>query len=318
VHLVAWGVYVVITIAAWRALARLAAPRGMAADTPRDPWSALFARLWEQRDGRMAIGVLIALIGLAALAPWLAPYSPIAQPDIVALHNLPPSLAHPFGTDFASRDVLSRVMYGARVSLPVALLAVVVSTTVGTLYGAIAGFAGGRADAIMMRVIDAALAIPRLLLLIAILVLWGAVGVPALILLLGLTGWFAVSRLVRAEVLALRDRDMVVAARALGARNSAIIRRHILPNVLSPVIVAATLGVANVILIEAGLSYLGIGVRPPAASWGNIIQDGADQIGTLWWVSLFPGAAIVITVAAFNVVGDRLRDALDPRQLDGS
>jgi peptide/nickel transport system permease protein len=194
------------------------------------------------------------------------------------------------GTDFASRDVFSRLLYGARVSLSIALLAILLSATVGTLYGAAAGYYGGRVDAVMMRIIDAALSVPRILLLITLLVLWGAVPVAALIVVLGFTGWFGVSRLVRAEVLALKERDMVV---------------------------AATLGIANVIVIEAGLSYLGIGVRPPLPSWGNMIQDGVSQIATVWWVSLFPGLAIVATVMAFNIIGDGLRDALDPRQLDG-
>lgn len=310
----AWAAYLLVTLAVWRAVVGLAGGRHRAAAT--GPWRGALARLAGGRAARLALLVIVALLLLAALAPWLAPYSPVAQPDIVALRNLPPSAAHLFGTDFASRDVLSRVMYGARVSLSVALLAVAVSITLGTGYGAVAGYAGGRTDAIMMRLIDAALSIPRLLLLIAILALWDGVGVPVLILLLGLTGWFGVSRLVRAEVLSLRDTDMITAARALGARDGEILRRHVLPSVLSPVIVAATLGVANVILLEAGLSFLGIGVRPPAPSWGSIIQDGADAIGSLWWLSLFPGVAIVVTVMAFNALGDRLRDALDPRQLD--
>lgn len=281
------------------------------------PWRAALGRLARVRTAQLALLAIVALVLIAALAPWLAPYSPVAQPDIVALRNLPPSASHLFGTDFASRDVLSRVLYGARVSLAVALLAVAVSITLGTAYGAVSGYAGGRTDAVMMRLIDAALSVPRLLLLIAILALWGGVGVPALVLLLGLTGWFGVSRLVRAQVLAIRDTDMVEAARALGASDGAILRRHVLPGVVSPVIVAATLGIANVILLEAGLSYLGIGVRPPTPSWGNIIQDGADAIASLWWVSLFPGLAIVVTVMAFNTLGDRLRDALDPQQVDG-
>jgi peptide/nickel transport system permease protein len=255
---------------------------------------------------------------VAVLAPWLAPYDPTAQLDIVALKNLAPSVAHPFGTDFASRDVFSRVLYGARVSLSVALLAIAVSTSVGTTFGAVAGYYGGRIDDVMMRLIDAALSVPRILLLIAVLVLWGEVSLPMLVLMLGLTGWFGVSRLVRAQVLALREQEMVLAARALGARDRDILRRHLLPHVLSPVIVAATLGIANVILIEAGLSYLGIGVRPPTPSWGNIIFDGREQIGSLWWVSTFPGLAIVLTVLAVNLVGDGLRDALDPRQVERS
>ena len=314
-HCLAWAAALLLTVllhaGAMRAARRPAAG-------PAGPWRAAAERFAAHRGARLALGVLIALVVVAALAPWLAPYDPTAQLDIVALKNLAPSLAHPFGTDFASRDVFSRVLYGARVSLSVAVLAIAVSTSLGTAYGAVAGYRGGRVDDLMMRLIDAALSIPRILILIAVLVLWGEVSLPVLVLLLGLTGWFGVSRLVRAEVLALREQEMVLAARALGARDRDILRRHILPNVMSPVIVAATLGIANVILIEAGLSYLGIGVRPPTPSWGNIIFDGREQLGSLWWISTFPGLAIVVTVIACNLVGDGLRDALDPRQVERS
>lgn len=283
----------------------------------RTPWRVALGRLRANRLAFTALCVIVALFVIAALAPWLAPYSPIAQPDIVRLKDLPPSLAHPFGTDFASRDVFSRALYGARVSLTVALLAIVVSASVGTAYGAIAGFVGGRVDTVMMRFIDAALSVPRILLLIAILALWAPVPLPLLILLLGLTGWFGVSRVVRGQVLSLRERDMVLAARALGVREREILWRHILPNVMSPIVVSITLGIANVLIVEAGLSFLGVGVRPPAASWGNMILDGSDEIASLWWISTFPGLAIVLTVMAFNLLGDGLRDALDPRHVDG-
>lgn len=309
----AWILSAAITVALCLGLERAA--RRSSGDA--GPWRRALARFHHNRVAMVALWIVVAACVVAALAPWLVPYPPTATPDIVALKNLPPSAAHPLGTDFASRDVFSRLLYGARVSLSIALLAILLSATVGTLYGAAAGYYGGRVDAVMMRFIDAALSIPRILLLITLLVLWGALPIAALILVLGFTGWFGVSRLVRAEVLSLKERDMVVAARALGARDREIIFRHILPNVLSPVVVAATLGIANVIIIEAGLSYLGIGVRPPLPSWGNMIQDGVSQIATVWWVSLFPGLAIIATVMAFNIIGDGLRDALDPRQLDG-
>jgi peptide/nickel transport system permease protein len=167
----------------------------------------------------------------------------------------------------------------------------------------------------MMRVIDALLSIPRILMLLAIFALWGRVSLGALVLILGLTGWFATSRLVRAQVLSLKTEEMVVAARALGARHRRIVWRHILPGVTSTVVVAATLGIGNVIILEAGLSFLGVGVQPPTASWGNIISDGASNVAGLWWMSLFPGLAIVLTVMAFNIIGDALRDALDPREI---
>ena len=288
------------------------------ADPAGGPWSAALARLRDHRPAVLALCLVIALAVTSALAPLLAPYDPSAQPDIVALANRPPSLAHPLGTDTYSRDVLSRVLYGGRVSLTVALLSMLVSITVGTAYGATAGFVGGRTDAVMMRLIDAAMSVPRILILIAVLSLWGRIPLAMLVLLIGLTGWFAVSRLVRAQVLGVRHLDFVISARALGAPARRVLVRHVLPNVVSPVVVAATLGIGNVIILEAGLSYLGIGVQPPQASWGNIIQDAGSQVASLWWLTLFPGLAIVLTVMAFNTLGDGLRDALDPRQLPRS
>jgi peptide/nickel transport system permease protein len=273
------------------------------------------ARLLRDPRARVAAVVLLVIVAVALLAPLLAPYDPSAQLDVVRLQSRPPSLAHPLGTDTFSRDVLSRLIYGARISLAIAFVAVSLSMTVGIFVGAIAGFFGGAIDAILMRLVDAALSVPRLLLLIAVVALWGDVGVVALTLLLAGTGWFGVSRLVRAETLAVRDRDFVVAARALGVPPWRILFRHVLPLASQPGIVAAALAVANVILLEAGLSYLGIGVRPPTASWGGIIQDGAERVSDLWWLTLFPGLAILITVFACNALGDALREALDPRQL---
>ena len=269
------------------------------------------------RDGRSRVAlVVLGLVVLAALlAPLLSPYDPAAQLDIVRLRSLAPSLAHPFGTDPYSRDVLSRVLFGARVSLSIAFAAVALSISFGILVGVIAGYMGGAVDAVLMRLVDAALAIPRLLLIIAVVALWGSVSVTTLTVLIAGVGWFAVSRLVRAETLAVRDRDYVVAARALGTPPWRVVLRHVLPNAVGPGLVAATLAVGNVILLEAGLSYLGIGVRPPTASWGSIIQDGAERVSDLWWLTVFPGLAIVITVFACNALGDALRDALDPRQL---
>jgi peptide/nickel transport system permease protein len=251
--------------------------------------------------------VLAAVVVTAAVAPFLSPYDPNAQLDIVALKAQAPSFAHPFGTDPLSRDVLSRVLVGGRVSLAAAVLAVAIATSVGTAYGAVAGYAGGKVDSIMMRVVDACLAIPRVLLLITVLALWGRVALGPLILVLGLTGWFGVSRIVRAEVMALARRDWVAAARALGAGPARTLFRHIIPNVISPVIVSATLSVANIITLEAGLSFLGLGVQPPQASWGSIMQDGAGELRALWWLSVFPGLAILVTVMAVNAVGDGLR-----------
>jgi len=275
----------------------------------------MLARLLRDSRTRIAI-VVLAIVALSAVfAPLLAPYDPTAQLDIVRLQSQPPSLAHPLGTDPYSRDVLSRLLYGSRISLAVGLGAVLLAMSFGIAVGAVAGFIGGAVAAVLMRFVAAALSIPRLLVLIMVASLWGSLGLVPLTLLMAGTGWFAVSRLVRAETLALREREFIVAARALGASPLRILVRHVLPNVAAPALVAATLGIANVILLEAGLSYLGIGVRPPTASWGAIIQDGAERVSDLWWLTLFPGLAILVTVFACNALGDALRDAFDPRQL---
>jgi peptide/nickel transport system permease protein len=276
------------------------------------------SRLWRDTRVRIALSVL-AVIALSALfAPLLAPYDPKAQLDIVNLQGKSPSLAHPFGTDPYSRDVLSRMLFGARVSLSIAFIAVSLAITFGTFVGIVAGYFGGAMDAVLMRFVDAAFSIPSLLLLMVVIALWGDVGTTALTLLIAGLGWFTVSRLVRAETLLVRDAEFVVAARALGTPTSRILWRHVLPNVVAPAIIASTLAVGNVVLLEAGLSYLGIGVRPPLASWGSIIQDGAERVSDLWWLTVFPGAAILLTAFACNALGDALREALDPRQLEAA
>lgn len=311
-----WLLFAVVVLSACALVRRALAGRD-ASERGAGPWRAAARHLRANRAAMLGVYLLVAFVALAVLAPLLAPFDPARQLDIVALRSQAPSPAHLFGTDQYSRDVLSRVLYGGRVSLAVALLAVALAISAGTTYGAIAGYAGGRVDAVMMRLLDALLSIPRLLLLIGILAAWGRLPLPALVAVLGLTGWFGMSRIVRAQVLSLREREFVLSARALGAGGPRVLARHILPNILSPVIVAATLGVGNVIILEAGLSYLGIGVSPPQASWGSIIHDGADQVAALWWIALFPGLAIVATVMAVNTLGDGLRDALDPRQLPG-
>jgi|SRR5687767_3503001 len=276
----------------------------------QSPLARTFRRILERRSSRLALGILTAIVLVGLLAPLIAPYDPAAQPDIVGMKELAPSPAHPFGTDSYSRDVLSRVIYGARLSLMIGLLATVVSLTVGVAFGAVAGYAGGIIDTIMMRILDGFLAIPRLLLLVAILAGWPRLSIGALILFLGLTGWFGLSRIVRGQVLALKHAEFVTAARALGASRRRILLRHLLPNLVSPIVVAATLGVAHVVVLEAGLSFLGIGVPQPEASWGNIIRDGSDQVA-LWWMSLFPGLMMVLTVMTLNVLGESMREAYD-------
>ena len=264
---------------------------------------------------RVAAVLLMALALAAVLASVVAPYSPSHQIDIVAMKNQPPSLAHPFGTDRFSRDVLSRVLHALRVTLSVATLAVIVSTVIGTVYGLAAAMCGRLMDSVMMRLLDAFLAIPRVLLVIAVVALWNPLPLGALILLLGVTGWFEVSRLVRAEALSVREREYVLAGRALGAGASRILTRHLLPNVLTPVIVTTTIGIAQLIVLEAGLSFLGVGTREPVASLGTMLQDGTEAFTGTWWVALFPGITIVAIVLCFNVLGDALRASLDPRQL---
>lgn len=271
------------------------------------PWARDTSAL-ARRKVFLAATLLGLLVVLAILAPVFAPFDPRTHLDILQMRAQAPSLAHPFGTDPFSRDILSRVIFGARISLSVALLATAISVTLGTAYGALSGYAGGAVDSVMMRLLDAFLAIPRLLLVLAIVAVSRTLPVTGLILVLGLTGWFMLSRIVRGQVLALKEQDFVLSAEALGATKFRILWRHLLPNLVSPVLVAAALGIGQVIALEAGLSYLGIGVQQPAASWGNIIRDGAEQIGSTWWTSLFPGLALVFTVMCFNIIAEYFRD----------
>ena len=284
-------------------------------DGGRSPWHAAVHTLARDRSAIIGGVVLLVLASIGVLGESITPYGCGAQLGIIEFKNLPPSLAHPFGTDQFSRDVLSRLMCGTRVSLSIAFLSVAVAATVGTAFGAIAGYVGGLVDAAMMRVVDALLAIPRVLVLIAIATLWNGVGAIGLVLILGLTGWFAVSRLVRTLVMGAREDEFVTAALALGASHPRILLHHILPQVISPVLVAATLAIGNVIVIEAGLSSLGMGIQEPKASWGSVFQNGVSSISSSWWVSVFAGSALVVTVLAANLVADGLRDALNTRQL---
>lgn len=262
------------------------------------------------RAGMLAVGAIV-LFGIAA--PLFLP-DPAAQPDIVGGALQPPSALAPFGTDDLSRDVLARVAAGARVSIAVAAIAVALSATLGTLIGIVAGYAGGAVDALLMRVVDGALAVPRLFILLLLVAAWERMPLAALILIIGITGWFGTSRLVRAEVLRLREADFVRAAEALGARPGRVMFRHLLPNTFGPLLVAATLAVGDVILLEAGLSFLGLGVRPPTPSWGGMIYDGRAVLTTAPWVSIFPGLAIIATVLSVNLLAGGLRAALNPRE----
>lgn len=262
------------------------------------------------RAGLLAV-LAIVLFGL--LAPLALP-DPAAQPDIVGGALRPPSAESPFGTDELSRDVLARVAAGARVSLAVAAVAVALSMTLGALIGLVAGYAGGAVDAVLMRLVDGALAVPRLFVLLLLLAAWERMPLAALVLIIGATGWFGTSRLVRAEVLRLREEDFVRAAEALGAGAGRVMFRHLLPNTAGPLLVAATLAVGDVILLEAGLSFLGLGVRPPTPSWGGMIYDGRAVLTVAPWISIFPGLAIIATVLSVNLLAGGIKTALNPRE----
>jgi peptide/nickel transport system permease protein len=260
-----------------------------------------------------SLGWLIFLTAAALLAPALAPYRPSRQLDIIGMVNQAPSWQHPLGTDLFSRDVLSRILFGARVSLGVGTLAMLVAVTAGGLIGVIAGYFRRGIDTALMRLVDVGLAVPRIFIVLVAIALWDRLALGALIVVLGITGWFGTSRLIRAEVLVLRGQPFVAAARAMGAGPWRVVFRHVLPNVAAPLIISAALGIGNVMLLEAALSFLGVGVQPPTPSWGNMIADGRDQLASAPWTTLFPGLAIALVVMALNSVADGLRDALDPR-----
>jgi peptide/nickel transport system permease protein len=279
----------------------------------RGPQGEAWRRFFRHPTSTAGVAVLVFFATAAVFAPLLAPYSPSRQLDIVALQNHPPSWLYLLGTDVYSRDIWSRLLFGAQVSLGIGTLGMAVAVGLGGLVGAVAGYFRGWTDAVLMRLVDVGLSIPRIFIVLLAIVLWERLGTASLILLLGLTGWFATSRLVRGEVLSLRERPFTEAARAVGARSWRIITRHILPNALAPLIISAALGIGHMMLLEAGLSFLGVGVAPPAPSWGNMIAEGREQINTAPWTSLFPGLAIALTVMALNAIGDALRDALDPQ-----
>jgi peptide/nickel transport system permease protein len=269
---------------------------------------------WQRfRGNRFAVAggiVVVVLFLVSFLAPLITPY----DPNTIDAWNvlLPPSAKHWFGTDEIGRDVFTRVVYGARVSLKVGFVAVGIAAAIGTVIGLLSGFYGGWVDTILMRFVDIMLCFPTFFLILAVIAMLEP-SIWYVMIIIGLTGWMGVARLVRAEVLTLREREFVMAARTLGASDFRIIFRHVLPNALSPVLVSATLGVAGAILTESALSFLGIGVPPPNPSWGNILTSGKEFIEFAWWLSLFPGLAIFITVLAYNLVGEGVRDALDPR-----
>jgi peptide/nickel transport system permease protein len=255
--------------------------------------------------------VIIASITLLAIfAPLFAPY----DPDAINVKEilLSPSAQHMMGTDGLGRDVFSRMLFGARISLLVGIVAVGIATVVGIILGAISGYYRGWVDVFIMRLVDVMLSIPTFFLILAVIAFLTP-SIWNIMIVIGLTSWMGVTRLVRAEFLSLQGREFVMAAQTLGARDFRLIFTHLLPNSLTPIIVSSVLGVASAVLIESGLSFLGLGVQAPQASWGNILTDGKVYIQFAWWLSLFPGFAILLTVLGYNLLGEGLRDALDPR-----
>jgi len=260
----------------------------------------------------VAGGALVLLVFvLSIFAPLVAPYNPSAI-DIKSI-LIGPSCSHPLGTDDLGRDVLSRMLWGGRISLEVGFVAVGLATLIGVILGALAGFYGGVVDSVIMRAVDIMLSIPTIFLVLAVI----AILEPSIInimIVIGLTSWMEPARLIRAEFISLKEREFVLAARAIGATDNRIMLKHVLPNGLSPILVSATMGIGGAILVESALSFLGLGVQPPTPSWGSLLSSGKDNIEIAWWLSAFPGLAILITVLGYNLLGEGIRDALDPRQ----
>lgn len=273
------------------------------------PWRAVWRRLRRHRAAVASL-VAIAIIALACMAaPLIAPYEFDAI-DLAAIRQ-PPSAGHWMGTDDLGRDLFTRVLYGGRISILIGLLSALVATGIGAIIGASAGFFGGRTDNVLMRATDVAYAIPTLPLLIILSSYTGA-GTLSMALVIGLLSWMATARVVRGDVLTIRERPYVEAVRALGAGNTRIILRHVLPNAAGPIVVGATLAVGNAIVLESSLSFLGLGIQPPVPTWGNMLQDAQATMATKPWLTVFPGLAILVVVLAVNFIGDALQDALDP------
>lgn len=286
------------------------------ASTNQKQSTKLLKSLLKSKTGIVGFVILIAVIVIAVFAPLLAPYDPTLINPTKMLK--PPSWieggdpSHLFGTDNLGRDILSRIIYGSRVSLLVGISAVVLAGMIGIIVGLVAGFYGRWIDMVLMRLVDSFLAIPNILFALVFLAVFGP-SVPTLIIVIGVTNWVAYARIVRGEALSIKEREFVKAARTIGVKNSIIMIRHILPNVMSSFIVISTLSVASTIILEASLSFLGLGIQPPTVSWGGILSDGRDYLATSWWLATLPGLAITITVLGIIFLGDWLRDVLDPR-----
>ncbi len=265
-----------------------------------------------QQNPLMLLGAsIVGLVSLIALfAPWLAPYNP--EHIVIRDMLLPPSWAHWCGTDTLGRDVFSRLLYGARISLLVGFVAVGIALVIGIALGAVAGYAGGKVDTIIMRWTDMVLCFPTFFLILAVIAFLEP-SIWNIMIIIGLTSWMGVTRLVRAEFLSLREREFIQSAKSIGVSPLRLIWSYLLPNAMGPIIVSAVLGIAGAVLIESGLSFLGLGVQPPTASWGNMLTEGKDNMQIAWWLSMYPGLAILITVLGYNLLGEGLRDVYDPR-----
>jgi len=295
--------------------AHVATAAGEAGEPRRARTSSLWTDAWRRlRRNRAAVAAGIFLIAMGAIAAGASFVPGLADPTVqdLRLGATPPSAAHWFGTDELGRDTLARVIHGGRISLLVGLVGTAVSLVIGVTWGAVAGYKGGRIDDFMMRVVDILYSLPYIFLVILLLVFFSR-SLVMLFVALGLVQWLTMARIVRGQVLSLKGQNFVEAARALGASDASIVFRHIVPNTLGPVIVYTTLTVPAVILQEAFLSFLGLGVQPPAASWGTLVSDGARVLALFPWLVIFPGAALSLTLLCFNFLGDGLRDALDPR-----
>ena len=257
-----------------------------------------------------AIGFIIMIILFAFLAPFVATQDPAAidAEEILA----PPSAQHIFGTDTLGRDIFSRIVYGSRISLSIGLIAVGIAVLIGSILGSVAGYYGGRTDSVIMRFVDIMLCFPTFFLILAVIAILEP-SIFNIMIVIGLTSWMGVARLIRAEILTLKEREFVAASRVMGAGDFWIISRHLVPNAIGPVLVNATLGIGAAILVESALSFLGIGVQPPVPSWGNILMDGKSTLGVAWWLTVFPGVFILFTVLALNLAGEALRDVMEPR-----
>jgi peptide/nickel transport system permease protein len=294
----------------------IAVALGAPASVEERQWLATLKRLARRRTAVFGLGVVVVVLLAALFAPWIVPFDPLEQ-DINQRLKDPgwqtaAGRVHPLGTDHLGRDILARVIFGSRIALVVGLSAVLISGVLGMAIGLVAGYFGGKVDDFFMRLADVQLAFPFILLAIAVIGVLGP-SLRNIIIVIGVSSWVVYARVVRGEVLSIREREFVQAAIALGSRDGRILLRHVLPNAFTPWLVVATLDMARVIVIESALSFLGLGVQPPTPTWGGMLADGRVYLSTAWWLATFPGLAILVTVLGINLLGDGLRDTLDPR-----